>query len=793
MKTKYKLIRISHILFFLGGLFILFVSQANAQTCNILDDGDVNPSCTYVENDNFKGCKASCATGSTSSFTCDNGEPAKKVQTSSCKASNTSGDSCDNNVTCYVCDDSGGGGGGGSGHQSCGEVMGLYDSESEAERVCPGSSQLATGTGSLTCWVCGPDEDGGNAADPDIPIRPPTTQSCPNGTYTSCQAGYRKILASTNPLCYYCLAPTTPEPEDPRSDDCWDGFQKDPCPYGQDTVAFHTTSSGERCYQCVPDGDEPDDYTPCPSNTSKSCPTGQIATATSYTDSDGNQCFTCQGPSITNGDCTAPNAINNEYGTLSSCLADIPVIGQTSYTYTCEPIIKTWIETVETSCPKDVEGPCYTTITRNETCYTRNCSDSGSCKTGVCDAEDTFAYSGTACIGNTGIDLCGECCTSIAAPWFQTVGGNLYAQNNISGQIGFDLNSSTEYINDGTNPNQFVNAYLARQAGDFTTNLNGNSSGIPIAYGNSITNTLDNQANYTQRQNKNAAATQSLGYPQLRQENYDYFINLLRNEEIEFCNANLIGGTDITNEDGTYNQVCKTTGNLNIANTEIQVPAGQKQTIFVNGDLIIGNQARMGAMQDTNTSIEVAEGGYLAFIVSGDITFKTGLGSELIEGMTAYDTFKTNQNAYPTANFLVKQSANGALPTNTNGYNLPTPQIQGIFIADGTINFPSVQTEIGSNGHFYNNYYTNMPCDNKLTLAGSYLGWGDNNSNNGINIRRTFKGCMAEPLRIANGNATNYPDYNEFNPVLTFEYRPDLIQNTPDWMKHTVQIREEVN
>ena len=79
-------------------------------------------------------------------------------------------------------------------------------------------------------------------------------------------------------------------------------------------------------------------------------------------------------------------------------------------------------------------------------------------------------------------------------------------------------------------------------------------------------------------------------------------------------------------------------------NTAITVESGQKRIIFVNGDL---------RFTGTPNILEVADGGFIAFIVSGAITADTGVGN-------------------PVGSYVTMSP----VPSGNN--------LEGIFISDGT-------------------------------------------------------------------------------------------------------------
>lgn len=591
-----------------------------------------------------------------------------------------------------------------------------------------------------------------------------TTQpTCTNGT-TNVYTGAGANSCGTNPTCYNCLQ-------------CEKGsinITADSCGGETNFISYQYTNnySSITCGECKNDPPTPSPSPPynyeCSDGFSTDPCSGEIKS--SYVRTDGVTCYRCSS-------CPTPTCDeNNGYYADANICANI-VINGTSYQYQCEQ--------------KNVSVNCNGK-SNSITCYKRTpCSSSEVCKELDKDCQQVtaaFVNNGYVCDDNGGVAICGKCCTHIAAPWFQTVGGNLFAYNNIVGKVGYDSDSVAHNEWTVDKPEDFVNAFLARQAGNFKISLTnkGISSGLPFVTSGNIQNESSNQVNggFTQRELAFTQIRKSLGYPNLRQENFIYFKELLNYQSLKVCgNSEGAGGTNI---DGV--SVCKITGNQNI-NQGFTINNGTKRVIFVEGDLVIN-------LSSATDAIKVKEGGYLAYIVKGNIKIDANVGEEIIT--------KIGDRQYQVNHDLIVNPNT----KNYSGYN-QTPQIEGVFIANGQIILSGYKDDITQRSN--NDFAENNFCDKKLTLAGSFIGWGKNsNSQNGILMRRTFAGCVNEALQFfdQNGNRleienlsvgdltkvkVNYPDYNEFNPVLTFVYRPDLMKNTPDWMKHIVQMKQEVN
>ncbi len=150
--------------------------------------------------------------------------------------------------------------------------------------------------------------------------------------------------------------------------------------------------------------------------------------------------------------------------------------------------------------------------------------------------------------------------------------------------------------------------------------------------------------------------------------------------------------------------------------------------IFVQNNLTI----------DSSTAgeqiIQVAEGGFLAFIVGGDIT---------VTGNVGYDA------PDPVRDIVFADPFAGA-----------APNIEGVFIADGNLTIDTLGTTVH---------------DNKFIGAGTFVGWS------GVLLNRNY----AEAGGL-------YRTYNNKNPVSVFIYRPDLLVNFPEKMKEAQYEWQEV-
>ena len=264
----------------------------------------------------------------------------------------------------------------------------------------------------------------------------------------------------------------------------------------------------------------------------------------------------------------------------------------------------------------------------------------------------------------------------------------------------------------------FPNAFLSRQAGACSNSAvvaPDNTSGLPLVGGTTIVMT---NGSWTNREVPDTGATQTHGASTIRLENYAHWQTRLDFSQVPACPDSLIAAGAQINE----SYVCQIAGDYTLA-TDLLFPAATKQVIFVAGDLTVDN-----------VNLTVPTGSFVGFLVAGDIIFSADLGTDVAAATVCTQT----------------------------------PQIQGVFLADGKIRFPA--GDLNS---------TNFSCDKRLTVAGTYVGFG------GVEFSRTFAGCL--------GASSSYPNFNAQFPTLTFVYRPDFLINIPTWMQSTLRLRQEVN
>jgi hypothetical protein len=148
------------------------------------------------------------------------------------------------------------------------------------------------------------------------------------------------------------------------------------------------------------------------------------------------------------------------------------------------------------------------------------------------------------------------------------------------------------------------------------------------------------------------------------------------------------------------------------------VAAGETYVIFVDGNLTLADGD--GA---SDQLIDVANGGFIAFIVSGNITFDESLGNSTLSETTA--------------------------------------NVEGVFIADGTLTFASRGVAAGG--------------DDRFVGEGSFIGWS------GVNLDRDFSDGVFRDI------------HNNDKATELFIYRPDFLVNMPDIMLVPIRIWQETN
>lgn len=294
--------------------------------------------------------------------------------------------------------------------------------------------------------------------------------------------------------------------------------------------------------------------------------------------------------------------------------------------------------------------------------------------------------------------------------WFQVVGGSVRAESADSGVV-------TSHIPPTCLPGNGCSPYLLRRdtsgivgsAGFAVTGESGSSGGTVVtAYsGGDLSKLSQDDANvvaYAKRQ--------------IFQENFDYFANRVYSMGVTpQSDFSPEAREDLSKPDPDAQPPTNAGRAAYYANGDVTiqspwtVDAGESIVILIQGNLDI---------QDT---ITVAPGGFLAMIASGDITISNTVG--------------------------------------TSTYTSETPQVEGVYIADGLFT-------VESNG--------SGTSDLKFVGAGTFVGWG------GINLARDFRDD-ADPQLGLNNNAT---------ATELFIARPDFAIYAPQEIKRPSYIWQEV-
>ncbi len=293
--------------------------------------------------------------------------------------------------------------------------------------------------------------------------------------------------------------------------------------------------------------------------------------------------------------------------------------------------------------------------------------------------------------------------------WWQVIGGNVYAASETGTALMTRI--PTYYCDSDTTS---CLPYLSLQDELDTTG----SSGTIVTGGGSadVDYRSGLQIDGVDEEGRNYVATGSLAQGML--ENYSYFYRLYSmglNPVDDFGESASVAqkpsGTP-ANERAYY-----AGGDMTIQDPW-SVAAGESYVIFVQGNLHV---------QDT---IEVEQGGFVAFIVQGDILFDPSVGQPV------------------------------EYPTHADGSSSTEAVVEGIFISDGTIHVETRGEVAGG--------------DDKFVAEGMFIGWG------GVSLERSFK------------DGADRGELNNTNPAELFRYRPDFLISTPERMKKPLYEWQEV-
>lgn len=222
----------------------------------------------------------------------------------------------------------------------------------------------------------------------------------------------------------------------------------------------------------------------------------------------------------------------------------------------------------------------------------------------------------------------------------------------------------------------------------------------------------------------------------VRQENYDFFIREVLISEYSNTvpaavdDSNDIFSTDYTEDDDDQTRIYYAPGSVTIDPTAtIELPAGVDKAV-----VLINGDLTIRDNNDIEEVVNVDQGDFLGFIVNGNIT---------VEGSVGFDKDMTN---------IVQVTGD----TNLEGVYVADES----FIVDGydALGFPQL-------------------IDRKFIGAGTFVGFA------GVALDRDFENSV-NPLTRS---------INNLDPVSTFVYRPDFVENLPRFMHNPGLVWQEVN
>lgn len=314
---------------------------------------------------------------------------------------------------------------------------------------------------------------------------------------------------------------------------------------------------------------------------------------------------------------------------------------------------------------------------------------------------------------------------NLAADWFQVMGGLAYTNNR--------LRSPVPSVTCGPHAS-CIDALLT-----LLTSTEPSSAGVPFLYASDALNlqTSSHQSSYhdyispsDKTPNYNSYAT-SFRLPNSSYQALRALITPAELHAVSTAQNPTDWRTQTWWQSGGDNFV-EMTGDLTVTEaSNYQIANGESLTVFVNGNLTL-NDSNTG---DTNRKItSVASGGFLAFIVSGDILVRNRVGWAL-------------NPAAPSIPALTQANSN----------------LEGVFIADGTLTLQSNAA-----------VSTALP-DRKFIGHGTFVGWS------GVALDRSFDdGVTGATL-------------SSVQAVENFIYRPDLLAKWPEALKSASSSWREVS
>jgi len=368
------------------------------------------------------------------------------------------------------------------------------------------------------------------------------------------------------------------------------------------------------------------------------------------------------------------------------------------------------------------------------------------------------------------------------SPWWQARGGTVYAQDQLVSRIPTLSNVHNADAGRTSDYNRCVAPhcapYLIAQTCNSAINSTvRNSSAYPLLGGlQAIDLRQSDRAGGASGDNTNNKTARDIGNTSGQpvhygpREDYDYFFGLIPRDRIR----NL--GGNIANYTNCGDLACLVTGTLTISDdTNITVTGGGKYTIFVDGDLNIGDAfGNFGESYAANRTprITVAPGSYLAFIVRGNINIRPQVG--YINENIFYDHGNSQLLLVGESSF--PKFGEESAVCDSGGYQ-EIGVIQGVFIADGKITVesngkssnPSRLASVGSK-----ECPIGVVPDKKFVGEGTFVGWS------GVDLQRDF-----------DDRCSFTKAWNARHPTEVFNYRPDFMQNAPEWMWRSIRLRME--
>ncbi len=351
--------------------------------------------------------------------------------------------------------------------------------------------------------------------------------------------------------------------------------------------------------------------------------------------------------------------------------------------------------------------------------------------------------------------------------WWQTVGGLIFGNNSLSSAIPIN-DSGTPNANCGAKAwckdHSFINAHPTV----INPDLNDKQAGIPVTNDDAII-TL-NGSWWTNREPSDTGAL-GVGVPPATgtdRQDYDYFYKLLdlqtvtprSGDEARFNNSSTPNSPITPFNDGETTKTVYvhylrpatrgSSGTVDLIVGDYSNPwnidTNSKYILVIDGNLRVRQPNTRLTMAGKN-SIDIASGGFLMVVASGDITFDKNIGYDCGSDPAGLTCLDTNNSKMITAD-------RGQL-------------IEGIFIASDNLTIESYDTS------------GTATMNRKFVAGGTFVGW------NGVNLPRKFE-----------NNTTTDPlarQKNAVSPTEQFFFRPDLVANTPEAIKTPDLTWKEAN